>query len=234
MTKQFVSWRRVSTKKQGKSGLGLEAQQDLINYFVEREGGTIVADYVEVYTGTELSNCVQLQKAIAHCKAIGAILIIAKTDRFRNTADALQIYEEMGAGNIYFCDLPNTDKFTLTLMFAFAEREALMISIRTKQAFAAKKARGETWERNKDTTNAVAQSAKNRVERAKANPTNIFFMKYVTQFEKRNGTLNPKDARAYQKLADELNGLGQKTVTGLPYTKTRCQALVIKMRKRFV
>ena len=55
----------------------------------------------------------------------------------------------------------------------------------------------------------------------------------VSVFEKRNGKLDPKDALAYQKLAEELNMLGEKTVTGLPYTKTRCQALVIKMRKRF-
>lgn len=86
---------------------------------------------------------------------------------------------------------------------------------------------------NTDTSAAVKQSAKNRVARAKANPTNIFFLQYVTDFEKRNGKLDPKDALAYQKLAEELNMLGEKTVTGLPYTKTRCQALVIKMRKRF-
>lgn len=81
---------------------------------------------------------------------------------------------------------------------------------------------------------AAIQSAINSMKRARENPTNVFFYNYVTQFELRNGRLDPKDAIAYQKLADELNGLGQKTVTGLPYTKTRCQALVIKMRKRFV
>lgn len=231
--KKFISWRRVSTKKQGKSGLGLEAQRELINYFVEREGGTIIADYVEVYTGTLLEDCAELWKAIEHCKKSGAILIIAKSDRFRNTVEALRIYEMMGEGNIYFCDLPHTDKFTLTLFFALAEREALITSIRTKQALAAKKARGETWVRNSDTTKAIIQSAKNKIARAKANPTNVFFYNYVMQFEKRNGRLDPKDKEGYQKLADELNGLGQKTVTGLPYTKTRCQGLVIKMRKRF-
>ena len=119
------------------------------------------------------------------------------------------------------------------MAFAFAEREALMRSITTKAALAAKRARGETWVRNSDTTNAIIQSAKNRVARAKANPTNVFFYNYVMQFEKRNGRLDPKDKEGYQKLADELNGLGQRTVTGLPYTKTRCQGLVIKMRKRF-
>lgn len=83
------------------------------------------------------------------------------------------------------------------------------------------------------TEKAIIQSAKNRVARAKANPINVFFWQYVTNFEKRNGKLDPKDSASYQKLADELNELGQTTMTGLPYTKTRCQALVIKMRKRF-
>ena len=119
--RKFISWRRVSTKKQGKSGLGLEAQKDLINYFVNAENGILIEDYVEVYTGTDLSGCTELKKAMEHCKEIGATLIIAKTDRFRNTIEALQTYDDMN-GNIYFCDLPHTDKFTLTLFFALSEK----------------------------------------------------------------------------------------------------------------
>lgn len=141
--KKFVSWRRVSTKRQGSSGLGLEAQKEIIRYFVEREGGELVADFKECYTGTDLNGCTELKKAIALAKDNDAVLIIAKTDRFRNTIEALQVYDDMGDGNIMFCDLPHTDKFTLTLFFALAEREALIVSIRTKQALAAKKARGE-------------------------------------------------------------------------------------------
>lgn len=140
--KKYVSWRRVSTFKQGQSGLGLEAQKEIIKFFVERDKGKLLADYVEVYTGKDLAGCVELRKAMEHAKRENAILIIAKSDRFRNTAEALRIYEEMGNGNIMFCDLPATDKFTLTLFFALAEREALLVSIRTKQALAAKKARG--------------------------------------------------------------------------------------------
>lgn len=141
--KKFVSWRRVSTKRQGSSGLGLEAQKEIIRYFIEREGGEWVADFKECYTGTDLNGCTELKKAIALAKDNDAVLIIAKTDRFRNTIEALQVYDDMGDGNIMFCDLPHTDKFTLTLFFALAEREALIVSIRTKQALAAKKARGE-------------------------------------------------------------------------------------------
>ena len=141
--KKYISWRRVSTKRQGNSGLGLEAQKQIIDYFVKHEGGTLIADYAECYTGTELSGCVELAKAIEHAKNENAVLIIAKTDRFRNTIEALQVYDKMGDGNIMFCDLPHTDKFTLTLFFALAEREALIVSIRTTQALSAKRVRGE-------------------------------------------------------------------------------------------
>ena len=143
MKKKYVSWRRVSTKRQGASGLGLDAQKEIIRYFIERDGGEWIADYSECYTGTELSGCTELWKAIDYAKSNDAILIIAKTDRFRNTIEALQVYDKMGDGRIMFCDLPHTDKFTLTLFFALAEREALIVSIRTKQALSAKRERGE-------------------------------------------------------------------------------------------
>lgn len=233
--KKFISWRRVSTQKQGQSGLGLESQEALIRGMIPYlGGGEIIADYCEVYTGTDLRGCKELQKAIKHAKDIGGVLIIARTDRFRNTVEALQIYEEMGEGNIVFCDVPHPDKFSITMAFAFAEREALMRSITTKAAFAAKAARGETWVRNGDTTKAVAQSAINRVQRAKDNPVNIFFWKYVTQFEEREGRIGRFENDKFQRLADELNALGQKTMTGLPYTINRCKALIGKMRKRYV
>lgn len=144
MGNKYISWRRVSTFKQGRSGLGLEAQKEIIRYFIERDKGKWIADYSECYTGTELCGCVELRKAMEHAKKENAILVIAKSDRFRNCQEALGILNEMGEGNIEFCDLPHSDRFTLTLFWALAEREALITSIRTKQALAAKRERGES------------------------------------------------------------------------------------------
>ena len=146
--KKFVSWRRVSTQKQGKSGLGLEAQLAIIKYFVSEAKGELVADYYETYTGKNLHGCTELQKAMECAKKNNATLVIAKSDRFRNLAQALEVYSEMN-GMIYFCDVPQAEdaatyKFMLSLSWALGEREAAITALRTRQSLAAKKARGET------------------------------------------------------------------------------------------
>lgn len=233
MAKQFISWRRVSTQKQGRSGLGLEAQQSMIDYFVKAEKGELIADYAEVYTGKDLQGCTELQKAIKHCKEIGATLIIAKTDRFRNTQEALQVYEEMD-GNIYFCDLPHTDKFTLTLFWAIAEREALIVSIRTKQALQAKKDRGETWERNTDTTKAREVMLKNKRQKALSNQSNVFLWNYLQAHERKCGKLSVNTSNeVWDALVEELNALGQTTATGLEYTRPRLRAAWDKIKNLY-
>lgn len=224
--KKFISWRRVSTKKQGSSGLGLEAQTEIINYFVKSEGGILMHDYQEVYTGKDLEGCTELQKAMKHCKAIGATLIIAKTDRFRNTIEALQIYDEM-QGQIYFCDLPHTDKFTLTLFFALAEREAKIISIRTKQALAAKKARGERVGREKgcDTSAAVAAQARNKRERAKNRPDTTRIWLIVKDCH---------TGEEWNTAVEMLNAMQIKTPSGLEFNLMRARACKKNFERYFI
>lgn len=233
--RKFISWRRVSTKKQGKSGLGLEAQKDLINYFVNAENGILIEDYVEVYTGTDLSGCTELKKAMEHCKEIGATLIIAKTDRFRNTIEALQTYDDMN-GNIYFCDLPHTDKFTLTLFFALSEREALMVSIRTKAALKAKAERGETWDRKGRETIHKAQAVSHQRSRDKAikDEKNKRFVKQITIFEEDNNIILKRgiDQRYFELFAQHLNRYEIKTSTGQEWNKKRVYAFVCKSKTR--
>ncbi len=172
--KKFISYRRVSTAKQGASGLGLEAQKEIIKYFVEREKGEVVADYCEVHSGKDLNECPELHKAMREAKKQSATLIIAKTDRFRNVAQALEVLDVMGEDNVLFCDLPKTDRFTMTLFFALAERERLITSIRTKQALKAKKEQGFKLGRpNAEfTTEQVAKSVESRKRKAAENGNN--------------------------------------------------------------
>lgn len=240
--KTFISWRRVSTKTQGRSGLGLDAQKDIINYFVKNEGGELIADFCEVYTGKDLNGCTELRKAIKTVKETGAKLVIAKTDRFRNTLEALQILEEVGESNIMFCDLPHTDKFTLTLFFAIAEREALLISIRTKQALKAKKERdGQTggtadnWgkingnkSRKESNEKAAEISAKNRKERAQNNPHNVAFWEFIQDYAAIHGAITANTD--FQPIADELNRRCKKTSTGLDFDKKRARAMYVSLK----
>ena len=239
--KKFVGWRRVSTTKQRGSHLGLEAQKSIINFFVEREKGELIADYEECHSGTDLAGCTELKKAKEHCKRTGATLIIAKTDRCRDTVEALQLYEEMN-GKIYFCDLPHTDKFTLTLFFSLAEREAMIVSLRTKQALKAKKDRNEQtggtnelWGKNTGANREEVleevrrKSAEVRRQRMINEPSNKFLWTY-TQSQKKNGRIFFSDDD-FEKLASELNALERKTPTGMEYNKNRCKAQYYKIKK---
>ncbi len=135
----YVLWRRVSTKQQGESGLGLDAQQTIAEYFMH---GKPVKVYTDVYSGTKLGECPDLKNAIRYCKQHGYLLVIAKTDRFRNVQEALAILDEMGEGNLCFCDLPTTDRTVLTIVWAIWERQALMGRINTKRALTELKKQG--------------------------------------------------------------------------------------------
>lgn len=137
--KQYVTYYRVSTQKQGESGLGLESQRAIVKHFL----GThkVIEEFTEIASGSTASDRAILQDAIALCLSSGANLVVAKADRLsRNVLDAMSIYEKL-SGRLICCDIPNTDKFTLTIFFAIAERERELISIRTKAALDAKLAR---------------------------------------------------------------------------------------------
>lgn len=249
--KQAISWRRISTKEQNKSGLGLSAQKSIIEYFAEKENLRIVADYSEAYTGTHLSGCTELRKAIEHCKRIGAVLIIAKSDRFRNTIEALQIYDEMGEGNIIFCDLPHTDKFTLTLFFALAEREALITKLRTKAALDEIKKdieatgkhtcrngrvitklgrqdgdAGTAWDK------ALTNSIETRKRKAKANDNNIKFAKWLNVYESKHGVIDRHTN--LDPLVYEINALGYTTSTGMRFNKASLRQMIYRTHERNV
>lgn len=210
--KKYVSWRRVSTQKQGKSGLGLEAQEAIINYFVGEANGELIADFHEVYTGKNLHGCVELQKAMEFAQKHNATLVVAKSDRFRNLEQALEVYRLMD-GNIYFCDVPMAEdkatyKFMLSLSWSLAEREAAITSLRTKQALQAKKARGESiGNPNASITSTMRNnSIQSRKNDARLNDNNRKAYKL--------SLLLRQQEKTYAEIARELNDGGYLTSNG--------------------
>lgn len=136
----FVAYLRVSTARQGESGLGLEAQRAAVEAFARQHGGVIVASFVEVETGKR-SDRPELAKALEGARKAKATLLIAKLDRLaRNVAFIANL---MDAGVEFLaCDQPFASRLTLHILAAVAEDEARRISERTRAALQAAKARG--------------------------------------------------------------------------------------------
>lgn len=135
---KWVSYLRVSTARQGESGLGLEAQQEAINRLVG--AGQIIAAFVEVESG-RCDSRPQLAAALAKCRETGARLAIGKLDRL---ARDVHVISGLMKSDVKFvaADMPDADPFRLHIEAAIAEEEARKISARTKAALAAAKARG--------------------------------------------------------------------------------------------
>jgi DNA invertase Pin-like site-specific DNA recombinase len=137
MTK-FIAYYRVSTDKQGKSGLGLEAQR--IAVLAHLNGSHPVAEFTEVESGGRKDRP-QLQAALAACRRHKARLIIAKLDRLSRSVAFISALLEAGV-DFVACDMPMANKLTIHILAAVAEHEREMISARTKAALAAAKRRG--------------------------------------------------------------------------------------------
>ena len=144
-TCRLISYLRVSTDQQGRSGLGLEAQRAAVAKYRDQSGCELVAEYIEVESGKR-NDRPELAKAIAQAKQIGAMLVFAKLDRLARNARFLLGLVESGA-DLIFCDIPQVPpgplgKFMLTQLAAVAELEAGLIGQRTRAALAAAKERG--------------------------------------------------------------------------------------------
>lgn len=141
MTSKLVAYHRVSTAKQGASGLGLEAQQAAIEAYRNRIGASLVASYTEVESGKH-NDRPQLQKALHHAKVTGSTLIIAKLDRLSRNAAFLLTLRDSGV-KFVAADLPEANDITVGILAVVAEEERKAISRRTVDALQAAKARGK-------------------------------------------------------------------------------------------
>lgn len=142
---RLIAYYRVSTDRQGQSGLGLEAQRERVEQFAKAHGHLIVGEAVEVQSGKDDSRP-ELARALTQARVQRAGIIVAKLDRLARSAHFLGSLLADGT-EVLFCDLPNippgpTGKFMVQMMASIAELEAGMISERTRSALQAAKQRG--------------------------------------------------------------------------------------------
>ena len=171
--KTYIAYLRQSTVKQEISGLGVEAQREIIQNHLKNKKP--IAEYIETESGRK-SNRPKLIEALEECRKTGSTLIVAKLDRLsRNVAFTSKLLES--DVEIVFCDFPEANKLVLHIISSIAEYEAGLISQRTRQSLQAKKARGCRLGKSENLTNnlerAIGESVKTNKNKADNNPNNM-------------------------------------------------------------
>lgn len=217
---EYVAYLRVSTQKQGYSGLGLEGQKQIIRNYLSHKNP--IAEYIEIESGRKTDKGrPKLKEALELCRKTGAKLIVAKLDRLaRNVAFLSQLLES--DVDIVFCDFPQANKMVLHILAAISQYEAELIATRTKQALAAKKAKGCTLGNPEHLIGkldeAVAKSVETNKRKAEENPNN----KRAAAMLK----VLAKEGRTLQEMADYLNEQGFTTSKGYRFSRSSVYVLL--------
>ena len=212
---RYVTYRRVSTKEQGKSGLGLEAQERDIRLYLENyseEPWEVIGEFLEVQSGADDSRT-ELQKAIALAKREKAMLLISKLDRLSRDVAFIAGLMKDAKLKLKVAQLPNADNFQLHIYAALAEKERDFISQRTKAALKEAKARGTALGGLRDPT-----MRRNQVVKAEAD----------MRARKLEGIVKPMRDRGetLRAIADALNDAGVETVRGGRWQATQVQRVL--------
>jgi DNA invertase Pin-like site-specific DNA recombinase len=156
--RRFIAYYRVSTRAQGRSGLGLEAQQATVSRFLLSTSSELFAEFTEVESGKKAARP-QFNEALRLCRIFSAVLVIAKLDRLaRNVALISQLMES--GVEFVAADFPQANRLTIHILAAIAEYEAKLISERVKAAIVASKARGVVWGGNRNSPTAHLDEAR--------------------------------------------------------------------------
>lgn len=206
---RFISYYRVSTQRQGRSGLGLEAQKASVKtYLAGLPDAELLAEYQDIESGAH-DDRPELQKAISHCLASKATLIIAKLDRLsRNAAFLLRLQESRV--NFLALDVPGADRFTVAVMGALAQRERELASQRTKDALAAAKARGKKLGGYRENAFRGDYASGPRAAQKYADDRAIQLAGYIRKAQ--------KDGVTIYGIAKALNGAGMTTARGCAWS----------------
>ena len=170
MNQSFVAYFRVSTQKQGRSGLGLDAQRTAVDAFLTSRG-RMVAHYTDIESGKKADRP-QLQAAIHYCKEQGAVLLIAKLDRL--TRNVAFIFALRDSGVEFVCaDMPEANTLTIGVMATMAQYERELIADRTRKALAEKKRQGIVLGKPENLTEAaILKSRQIRQKNARQHENN--------------------------------------------------------------
>lgn len=228
---KMVGYHRVSTDAQGRSGLGLEAQQAAVLQHAQRHGCRIIASYTEIETGKRdsLDNRPELRKAIAHAKRSGATLVVAKLDRLTRSVAVLSMLQSSGV-DFVACDNPYANRLTIQILAAVAEDEVRRISERTKAALAAYKARGGRLGASLDqcrnlTDDARRRGAKNAGVAVSAKADEAYADIAEDLRDLRAGGMS------LQQIADQLNTDGHTTRRGKPWNPVQVRRVLHRSRE---
>lgn len=218
---QYVAYLRVSTQKQGYSGLGLEVQREIIQKYLCDK--TPFAEYIEIESGRKKERP-KLIEALSLCRKDGATLIVAKLDRLARSVSFLSNLLESDV-DIVFCDFPEANKMVLHILSAISQYEAELIATRTRSALQAKKARGfklgnpeHLMDKHEE---AIQNSIKTCKEKADNNPNNRRAIAMLRTLAKEEHSL--------QEMTDILNKEGFVTSRGCSFSKST----VYKLIKRY-
>ena len=211
---KYAAYYRVSTQKQGKSGLGLEAQKKTV---LDKIGCAPDAEFTEIESGKRTDRIVLLN-ALNWCKENKAVLVIAKLDRLARNVEFVFSLKNAGVEFIC-CDLPDMNTLTLGIFASYAQHEREIISERITKALAAKKARGEKLGTPKNLTqHARLVGYKKRGDLARLQSANITACKIASSLR--------KEGLSFGKIANKLNEYAIKTVKGNNFTACGVQKLL--------
>jgi len=213
----FIAYYRVSTDRQGRSGLGLESQKHAVADYLKGRTKAVLAEFVEVESGKN-NDRPELARALSECRLTGATLVIAKLDRLSRNAAFLMNLRDAGVRFIA-ADMPEANALTVGIMALVAQNEREAISARTKAALAAAKARGTVlggWKGGPKVDSALGRAA--HIARADAFAASVAPIARTMQAH----------GASLRQIATTLTARGVQTARGGQWTAAAVRAVMLR------
>lgn len=213
-----MEYHRVSTRAQGSSGLGLQAQSDACRRFIKANGGTIVASFVEVETATGKRDRPELAKAVSLCKKHGYTLLFSRIDRLARNLHTITTLEQSKV-SFRAVDNPHASQLIIHLLAAISQSEAQMIATRTREALRQAKLRGQRLGAPAESLDKARKAAQKAVQEQKT----AFYLQLIKPIREVQAT----GVSSYNAIADALNRRGYTTTRKKPFTAVQVRRIVL-------